>query len=85
MEIIDIRLLLPATVSFKIDNEEHSVFIYIDQMKKDIIIPDFPEGINFDFAEFKNAFAKFYNLKNPAVKIPMPPKTEFQDIKIKEF
>lgn len=83
MEVTDIRLLLPAMVSFKTDDKDYSVFVYIDQIKKDVIVPDASDILDLD--EFKKAFAQFYNKKNPAVKIPTPPSKDFQNISPKAF
>lgn len=71
IEIKNVRLILPAFVSFKQNDEEYSVFIYIDQAKKDIVIPD-TTGI-LDIDEFKRAFFQHYNMKNPVLKTPMMP------------
>lgn len=71
MEITDIRLLLPALVSFKQNGKETSVFVYVDQLKKDVVIPDSTYITDID--EFKANFAKYYNSRNRAVKIPSPP------------
>jgi hypothetical protein len=71
VEIKDVRLILPALVSFKQNDQEYSVFVYIDQAKKDIVIPDTAEIV--DVEEFKRAFAKHYNSKNPVPKTPVIP------------
>jgi len=71
VEIKDVRLILPALVSFKQNDEEYSVFVYIDQAKKDIVIPDTAEILDID--EFKRSFAKYYSSKNPAQKPPVMP------------
>ena len=74
IEIKDVRLILPALVSFKQNDEELSVFVYIDQAKKDVVIPD-TSGIS-DIDEFKRAFVKHYNSKNPLYKTPTLPSNE---------
>jgi len=82
MEVLDIRLLLPAMVSFKKDDKEYSVFVYVDQLKKDIIVPDV-DGIDVD--ALKVAFGKFFNSKNKVVKVPPLPEGNFQDFHAKNF
>lgn len=74
IEIKDVRLILPALVSFKQDDQEFSIFVYIDHAKKDVVIPDLPEGL--DTNEFKQAFFKHYNSKNPVPKTPKLPDKE---------
>jgi len=74
IEIKDVRLILPALVTFKQDDQELSVFVYIDQGKKDVVVPD-PTGIS-DIDEFKRAFVKHYNSKNPVPKTPVLPDRE---------
>ena len=74
IEIKDVRLILPALVSFKQNDEELSVFVYIDHAKKDVVIPDM-SGI-LDVDEFKRAFVKHYNSKNPVPKTPVIPKKD---------
>jgi hypothetical protein len=83
IEIQDIRLIFPALVHFKKDNEEQSVFVYLDQSKMDIIIPD-TTGIE-DVTEFKEAFAKYYSTKNQGVKAPNLPKDMLKEIDPKTF
>ena len=83
IEIKDIRLLLPAMVSFKKDDVEQSVFVYIDQGKMDIVIPD-TTGIE-NVEEFRSSFAKYYNSKNPAYKTPPLPKDMLNKINPKDF
>ena len=57
MEITDIRLRLPAIVTFKQNDKDLSVFVYLDQIKMDVVIPDDTEITNVE--EFKKAFAKY--------------------------
>jgi hypothetical protein len=84
IEIQDVRLILPALVSFKQDDQELSVFVYIDQGKKDVVIPD-ATGIN-DVDEFKRAFVKHYNSKNPVPKTPtLPDKDIFKKMNPNSF
>ena len=84
IEIKDVRLILPALVSFKQNDQEYSVFIYIDQAKKDIVIPD-TAGI-LDVNEFKKAFEKHYNSKNPVPKTPViPSKNIFNKVDPTDF
>jgi hypothetical protein len=83
IEITDIRVLLPALVTFKQNNEELSVFAYVDQLKKDIVLPDASEIIDVD--EFKTAFAAFYNSKNKANKIPPLPKSAMEKVDPEQF
>lgn len=84
IEIKDVRLILPALVSFKQDDQELSVFVYIDQGKKDVVIPDIT-GIN-DVDEFKRAFVKHYNSKNPVPKTPtLPDKDIFKKMNPNSF
>jgi hypothetical protein len=84
IEIQDVRLILPALVSFKQDDQELSVFVYIDQGKKDVVIPD-TTGIN-DVDEFKRAFVKHYNSKNPVPKTPtLPDKDIFKKMNPNNF
>jgi hypothetical protein len=77
VEIKDVHLLLPALVTCNNDGQEFTVFIYIDQAKKDVIIPDpaTPAGI-IDSEHFKEAFFKYYNKKNPAYKTPILPSSD---------
>lgn len=70
IEIKDIRILFPAMISYEEDGAKQSIFVYIDQLKQDVIIPD-EHGIDVD--EFKKVFAKYYGLKNVAVKTPKMP------------
>ncbi len=74
VEIKDVRLLLPAMVYCEKDGQEFSVFVYIDQAKKDIIIPDpvTSAGI-IDAEHFKEVFFKYYSFKNPPPKPPVMP------------
>lgn len=84
IEIKDVRLILPALVSFKQDDQDLSVFVYIDQGKKDVVIPD-TTGI-LDVEEFKRAFVKHYNSKNPIPKTPiLPSKDIFNKIDPNSF
>jgi len=83
IEITDIRVLLPALVTFKQGDEELSVFAYVDQLKKDIVLPDTSEIINVD--EFKTAFANFYNSKNKANKIPPLPRSAMAKVDPEQF
>jgi hypothetical protein len=82
-EIKDIRLILPAMVTLKQDDEELSVFVYIDQARMDVVIPD-PTGIK-DVDEFKKAFAKYYTNKNPSPKSPEVPKNMFKQVDVNTF
>jgi len=84
IEIKDVRLILPALVYFKQNDQEHTVFVYVDQAKKDIIIPD-PSDIS-DVEEFKQAFQKHYNSKNPVPKTPsLPDKDIFKKVNPSTF
>jgi hypothetical protein len=74
IEIKDVRLILPALVSFEQNGEKLSTFVYIDQTKKDVIIPETSEIVDID--EFKKAFAQYYNSKNPVPKTPTLPSNE---------
>jgi hypothetical protein len=76
IEITNARMLLPLIVSFKDGDKEYSAFIYLDQTKQDIIVPDASDILNMD--EFKTAFAKYYKLKNPIIKVPDVPKVDFE-------
>lgn len=78
IEIQSVRLLLPATVLFKQDGEDVEVFVYIDQLQRNVIIPDETE-IN-DVEEFKKQFSKFYNPKKPVI-IPKVPSINQPDKK----
>lgn len=71
IEIKDARLLLPALVYFTQNGKDYNTFVYIDQARKDVIIPDTSEIA--DIAEFKQSFLKYYNSKNPVPKTPMFP------------
>lgn len=82
IEITDIRMLLPAMVNFKQNGEEFSSFVYIDQLKRDVILPDASE-INVE--EFKAAFINFFNLKNKTNKIPPLPKSAMEPINPEQF
>jgi len=83
IEIKEVRLLFPAMVVFTQDSEENSVFVYLDQTKRDIVIPDVG-GLNV--GEFKLAYAEYYNKKNPAPKPPvMPDKEIFNKIDPNSF
>lgn len=75
-EIKDIRLILPAMVTLKQNDEEISVFVYIDQARMDVVIPDTTEVKDVD--EFKKAFLKYYTNKNPIPKSPEVPKNLFK-------
>lgn len=83
IEITDIRVLLPALVNFKQDDEILSVFAYVDQIKKEVVLPDTSGIINVD--EFKAAFATFYNSKNKANKIPPIPKNTMENFHPDQF
>lgn len=83
IEITDIRILLPALVTFKQNDQDLSVFAYIDQLKKDIVLPDASEIVNVD--EFKAAFATFYNSKNKANKIPPLPRSAMEKVDPEQF
>jgi hypothetical protein len=82
-EITDIRLLLPALVTFKQNGQDLSVFAYIDQLKKDVVLPDISDIP--DVSEFKAAFANFYNSKNKANKIPPLPKSAMEKVDPEQF
>lgn len=82
-EIKDIRILLPALVSFKQNDEELSIFVYIDQLKKDLVLPDTSEIINVE--EFKAAFSTFYNSKNKPIKVPPLPKHAMENVDPEQF
>lgn len=71
MKIKEVRLILPALITFEQDDKEYTTFVYIDQAKKDIVIPDTTDILDVD--EFKRACAKYYNLKNPVPKTPVLP------------
>ena len=75
IEIKDVRLILPALVTYEQNDQEHTAFVYIDQAKKDVVIPDV-SGI-LDIDEFKQAFVKHYNSKNPIPKAPVLPSKDF--------
>jgi hypothetical protein len=84
IEIKDVRLILPALVSFTQNDQDYSVFVYIDQGKKDIVIPDTSEIM--DVEEFKQAFQKHYNSKNPVPKTPnLPDKDIFKKVNPSTF
>jgi hypothetical protein len=84
IEIKDVRLILPALVSFKQNEQEYTVFVYIDHAKKDIVIPDISDIS--DVEEFKKAFIKHYNSKNPISKTPvLPSKDIFNKIDPNNF
>lgn len=84
IEIKDVRLVFPALVSFKQNEEEFTVFVYVDQTKKDVVIPD-TTGIS-DINEFKKAFAEHYNARNPLPKAPvLPSKDIFKKIDPNSF
>jgi hypothetical protein len=83
IEITDIRVLLPALVTFKQNDQDLSVFAYIDQLKKDVVLPDTSEIVNID--EFKAAFANFYNSKNKANKIPPLPRSAMEKVDPEQF
>ena len=84
IEIKDVRLILPALVSFKQNDKEYSVFVYIDQGKKDVVIPDTSDIADVD--EFKRAFIKHYNSKNPVPKTPtLPSKDIFKKVDPNSF
>ena len=70
IEIKDVRLLLPAFISFEENGKEQSIFAYID--KHEVVIPDM-SGID-DVAAFKKAFIDFYNKRTPVMKTPSIPK-----------
>lgn len=72
MEIINVNLLLPAVVSFKKDDKNYTVFIYINQEKRDVIVPEWDETI-MNIEEFKKSLADFFNSKNKIIKIPEVP------------
>jgi hypothetical protein len=83
IEITDIRVLLPALVSFKQDDKELSIFVYIDQLKKDVVLPDMSDISNLE--EFKAAFTTFYNSKNKANKIPPLPRSAMEKVDPEQF
>ena len=62
IEIQTVRMLLPATVLFKQDGEDMEVFVYIDQIQRNVIIPDM-SGIK-DVVEFKNQFSNYTTQKD---------------------
>ena len=83
VEIKDVKLLLPAIITYEKDNgEEESVFIYIDQINKDCVIPD---SGSLNVNEFKEAFAKYYVTKNPVYKNPGLPKDILKGINPEDF
>jgi hypothetical protein len=83
IEVNEMRVILPALVEFTQNGEEHSVFVYLDHSKKDIVVPDASEIE--DINEFKAAFAKYYNQKNPIAKQPVLPKDVFNKIDPTKF
>lgn len=83
IEITDIRVLLPALVNFKQDDKELSIFVYIDQLKKDVVLPDMSDIS--DLEGFKAAFAIFYNSTNKANKIPPLPKRAMEKVDPEQF
>jgi hypothetical protein len=74
IEIKDVRLILPAMVSFVQNGEEFSTFVYIDQARKDVVVPDSTDIL--DIEAFKKAFKEHYNSKNPLPKVPTMPNKE---------
>lgn len=58
LEINDVRMLVPATVSFTQNNKKLSVFVYVDTVGKDLIIPD-SSDIE-DVSDFKAKFSGKY-------------------------
>jgi hypothetical protein len=56
IEIKDVRLILPALVSFTQNDQDYSVFVYIDQGKKDIVIPDTSEIMKVNPSTFTGGF-----------------------------
>lgn len=71
IEIKEVRVILPAFVSFSRNGEEYSAFVYIDQARKDVVVPDMTDIGNLD--EFKKAFLEYYHSKNPLPKVPTFP------------
>lgn len=83
IEIKDVRLILPALVSLKHNDQDISLFVYVDQAKLDVVIPDPGE---IDVAEFKQAFFKYYTSKNPVPKTPnLPNKDIFKKMDPSSF
>lgn len=82
IEIKEMRLILPALVTFTQDGEEKSLFVYLDQANRDIMIPD-ETGI--DVTEFKSELVKYYNSKNKSVKTPEIPKDIFKSFNSKDY
>jgi hypothetical protein len=80
IEINEIRLLLPAIVTFTQDGEKKSIFVYLDQANRDVVIPD--ETI-VDVNELKSELVKFY--KNRSIKTPELPKDIFKSFNPNEF
>lgn len=83
IEVKNMRVILPALVEFTQNGEERSVFVYLDQSKKDIVVPDASEIENID--EFKAAFVDYYNKKNPIAAKPVLPKDVFNKIDPTQF
>lgn len=79
IEINEVRILLPAFVTFKENGEEKSVFVYIDG--NDLIIPDM-SGIS---VEFKQAFLDFYKKQKRVYKTPDLPRDMLKDFNPRDY
>ena len=86
IKIKNIKLLLPAIISYEQDGEECSIFGYIDQAKQDIVFLKQPDyGFPFDMDELKKAFLDYGESRNPVYKSPTVPKNVFKKIDIPNF
>jgi hypothetical protein len=78
MKINGIKILFPVLISYTENDTEVSVFVYLDQFKKDIIIPD-TSDIN-DIELFRKEALKFIETQYKVIKAPEVPKDGFKAI-----
>lgn len=75
VKINGLRLLLPASIDFEEDGVQKSLFVYIDQINNDVIIPE-----NSDVKYLKNleeVLKKYLVKSRVVVDVPNLPKKGF--------
>ena len=76
-QIKDLRMLVPVVVEF----ENHSVIVYLDQLKGKVIIPDESKYVMaFDIAEFKEAVLEHMKNSIKPIQTPSVPREGFEKL-----
>lgn len=84
MEISDVRVVLPAMVSYKDDSgNEHGCFVYIDHSNREVILVD--GDMPPDATELRKAIYDYIVAKKRMVTMPDTPKEGFSKLKPESY